>query len=664
METISQALVGIRKDTKYRLNIDYISEFLGSEDSLYVLFTKETICVSDIINFPPKNEYLLLSNRFNKKLSDEVNLNQRYEWQRISFNNLDISDYNYIYIFGNKTHKGNEIEKYSRYYFLDNIILRPMSYGLVKQDLNYNFCDIGAIEIPIKIEKEIEESDTLLVKLVNSRLNFETEGKTIVFDEGTNDTIIYFSATYNDDYRFNPDYIVDIEFESTKKGDIGKENISLTINNNDLEVDVYAENYCDEDSLYIYVDITQKNFSSINEGQVYLYLPKGFVNKFKHTILENTLDPNVQITTFSQSENLESIYKINLNSTLSKSSVHGIEEDLKLRIKFSLQMDMLDSLNIIKTVTNLFVDGCEKTQYDTVYNNSMRNRIVLNDTIVCNSFDLSYLKSRNLKFIDGNDIDDLILTKSGEYIVSYETVEECVVQNTFNLKISNDFFLETNLSYKDSTDITIKIDSKFISAIDSIREFTGKEIYKIYPIREGYSGQGSTLTNLSPKVNSYQIADSLFIERDYDIINQKYDIQNNHYQNVLIYYPKADSIIIESDGEFFDGCEFRNGKTSEVIYLSDSSNRVFDYYMEDRIINLFPNPTDRVINLEYEVLFKGLYTFSIFDLLGRELYTNTKYIHRGSYKESIDISEFVSGTYSIMIVSPKETYFQKFMISK
>lgn len=662
METISQELFGLKKNTKYKLDIDLISQFLGREDSLYIMFTKETICENDTINFPPKDEYLLLSHPFHNKLSDEVNLNQRYSWQHITFNNLDISDFRYIYIFGNKN---IEKDRSPDYYFLDNIILRPMSYDLIKQDLNYSFCDIGTIDIPIKIEKEIEEADTLLVKLVNKRLNFDTEGKTIVFGEGTKDTIIYFSATYNDDYRYNPEYIVDVVLESTEKGDIGKENLSLTINNNNLEVEVYADNYCNEDSLFLYVDVTQKDFNSINEGQVYLYLPRGFVNKFKQTIIENTLDPNVQITTFSLTENNESVYKIHINNTLAKSSVHGINEDLKLRIKFSLKMGMLDSFNIIKTVTNLFADGCEKTQYDTVYNNAMRNRIVFNDTTLCSSLDLSYLESRDIKIIGGNDSDDLVLTKSGDYVVSYTTVEDCEVLDTFNLNLTNDFYLESNISYSDSSNMMFRIDEKFYSVTDPIREFSGSSFYKVYPVfKASSSGRGSSIPGFSPSVSSYQIEDTLFLERKYDILNTKFNEQNSSYQEIVIYYPKSDSIVIESISSYYNGCDNKTDELKKVIYLKDSSNRIYDYQLKERIINIYPNPTDRIVNLEFEVVREGQFSFHIFDLLGRELYSDYNNFKRGSYKKSIDISDFTNGTYSFMIVTPENSYFKKFLIFK
>lgn len=662
IETISQELIGLNKNEKYVLELDINSTALSNTDSLNVMFTKEEICYNDILNFPQKSEYLLLSNRLLYNSGDVEDYRHGYEWQHIVFNNLDISEYKYIYIFGNVYESGSG---YIAYYFLDDISLRPMSYSVDKNEIVYNFCDIGTIDIPIKIEKEIEEADTLLVKVANSRLNFETEGKVIVFGEGTKDSTIYFTATYNDDYRYNPEYIVDIELESNKKGNLGKEDLTLTINNNNLDVNVYADNYCNEDSLFFYVEITQEDFSSIDEGRIQLYLPKSFINYNNSIIIKNTLDPEVHITTLSQTENLESIYKINLNNTLAKSTVHGVDEDLKLIIRFAVKMNLLDSLNIIKTVTNLFADGCEKSRFDTIYSNQLRNRIVFNDTTLCNNLDLSYLESKEIKVVQGNDIDDLTLTKSGDYVVSYTTVEDCVVLDTFNLNLTNDFHLKSNISYSDSTNIQIRIEDKIYSETDSIREFIGSSIYKIYPVfKASGSGSGASLPNLSPSNSSYQIDDTLFIERNYDIVNAKFNEQNSNYSNIIIYYPKSDSIVIESSSSYFNGCEHKTEEAIKVIYLSDSNNRIYDYQQKERIINIYPNPTDRIVNLEFEVLREGQFSFHIFDLLGRELYSDKSSFKRGSYKKSIDISDFTNGTYSFMIVTPDNSYFKKFLIFK
>lgn len=663
VETISQRLIGIKENVKYKLDLDMNSFATASEVArFYIMFTKEELCIENKLNINAIEDYLLLSNKMDYNITRNNIRNHGMSWQHLEYNNLDLSGYNYVYFLANKNNE-NDLTRY--YYFLDNISLRPMSYGLIKQELNYNFCDIGTIDIPIKIEKEIEESDTLLVKVANSRLSFETEGKTIIFDEGTKDTIIHFSATYNDDYRYNPEYIVDVVLKSTKKGDIGKESISLTINNNDLEVEVYADNYCDEDSLFFFVDITQKSFNTIDEGRIHLFLPKNFINYNNPVIIENTLDPEVHITTISQTENLESIYKINLNNTLAKSTVHGIDEDLKLIIRFAVRMELLDSLNIIKTVTNLFADGCEKTRFDTIYSNQLRNRIVFNDTTLCNSLDLSYLESREIKVVQGHDIDDLTLTKSGDYVVSYTTVEDCVVLDTFNLNLTSDFYLESNIIYSDSTNIQIRIEDKIYSETDSIREFKGRSIYKIYPVfKASGSGSGASLPSLSPSNSSYQVDDTLFIERNYNIVNAKFNEQNSNYQNILVYYPKSDSIVIESSSNFYNGCDNKTDESRKVIYLKDTNNRIYDYHLKERIINLYPNPTDKIINLEFEVLREGQFSFHLFDLLGRELYSDNSNFKRGSYKKSIDISDFVNGTYSLMIVTPENSYFKKFMIFK
>jgi hypothetical protein len=663
VETISQRLIGIKDNVKYKLDLDMNPFATASEVArFYIMFTKEELCSENKLNLNVKKDYLLLSNKMDYNITRNNIRNHGMSWQHLEYKNLDLSGYNYVYFLANKNNE-NDLTGY--YYFLDNISLRPMSYGLIKQDLNYNFCDIGTIDIPIKIEKEIEDADTLLAKVANSRLNFETEGKVLVFEEGTKDTVIYFSATYNDDFRYNPEYLVDVELISNKYGNIGKENITLTINNNDLEVDIYADNYCDEDSLFLYVEIIQKNFNSIESGQVFLYFPKSIEYDNKPIILKNSLDPNLFITSTSQTEKLERVYKISFNNTISKSSTHGVDEDLSVLIKLPIRVELLDSLFIFKTVTNLFADGCEKTQYDTVYHNGLRNRIVFNDTTLCNSLDLSYLESREIKVVQGNDIDDLTLTKSGDYVVSYTTVEDCEVLDTFNLNLTSDFYLESNISYSDSSNLQIRIEDKIYSETDSIREFKGSSIYKIYPVfKASGSGSGASLPSLSPSNSSYQADDTLFIERKYDIVNTKFNAQNSNYQNILIYYPKSDSIVIETSSNFFNGCDNKTDESRKVIYLKDTNNRIYDYQLKERIINIYPNPTDRIINLEFEVLREGQFSFHIFDLLGRELYSDNSNFKRGSYKKSIDISDYVNGTYSLMIVTPENSYFKKFIIFK
>lgn len=660
-ETISQELNGLDSNEKYKLSLD-INPFPGlDDDSLHILFTKEKLCYNDTIFFPPKNERLLLSHRMDYNYTNNSDYNHGFEWQHITFNNLDLKGFNYIYIFSLLY---SPDLGYVDYYFLDNISLKPMSYTLNKEDLNYNFCDNGFVDIPIRIEKEIKDADTLLVKVSNERLNFETDGKIIFFDKGTKDTTIYFTATYNNDYRWNPNYLIDVEFESNKKGNLGKDNITITISNNDLDIKVYSDNYCNEDSLFFYVEITQSDYNSIENGQIYVHLPPSLYGPQKTEILENSLDPDVKITTYAGINSGEPIYKIFLHNTLSKSTVHGIDEDLKLKIKFSSAVNIIDSIGIIKTVSNLFSDGCEKIQFDTIYFNSLRNRVMFNDTSACN-LDLSYLIPRNIRVVDGPDKDDLLLSETGQYIISYSTIGGCVVLDTFNLTSISDFSLNSNVSVLDSSLISFKIETIISSKIDTISEITGTKIYKIYPVFEGRLGSsGYPIENLSPQINSYQIKDTFFVEQKYDILNAKYTDNNGMYFNVIINYPKSETIQIASSSKVFDGCNMRVDTSLFIYHIPDSLNRIFDYKVKNRLINIYPNPTDNELNVEFEVFPRGVYYFKIYDLLGREIYSESEYYNLGSYSKTISVKNMVNGTYTIMIVSPLKTYFYKFIIYK
>lgn len=659
-ETISQELIDLKVDTKYYLELEVIPRFLGNEDSLYVLFSNKMLCEKDLINFPENEDYLLFSHPFHNK--SKLSLLENYKWNKIVFKNLIIGKYNYIYIFANKDIKEDSLSH--AYYFIDNIVLRPMSYGVIAEDLNYNFCESDTLSIPVKIEKEIEEADTLVVKVANERLNFETDGKLIEFGEGTKDTIIYFSATYNEDYRLNPEYLLDIELISNKKGELGTESLTLTIKDNDLEIDIWADEFCNKDSVLINVEITQKGFSSIKEGSISITLPRSLQAVIDNNILENTLDPSLQYFYNNQTDNFESIYQIYLNNTLGKSTVHGIEEDLKIRIRFATKMDFQDSLNIIKTETNLFADGCKKVQYDTLINNSLRNRLLLKDTTVCSSLDLSKYGDRDISVVGGVDTDDLLIEKSGLYTVSYLTNETCFVTDSFNVEVIDDFYLDDEIVFNDSSEIYFRFDSKFHTNNDTIRDYTNRIIHKIYPVESGNRGNGkSNNASLSPDVELSQIADTLFYERNYNISNVEYDERNEHYSSVRTSYPLADSIVIETTTEYYDGCSNNAVSNKNVYYLKDS-NRIYNYKQKDRIINLYPNPADSKLTLEFESLKQGMYNFSIYNLIGERVFETSKVYKKGSFRETFDIEYLVNGTYSVVITSPMNVYHKKFMVFK
>ncbi|MDP4115150.1 MAG: T9SS type A sorting domain-containing protein, partial [Bacteroidota bacterium] len=79
----------------------------------------------------------------------------------------------------------------------------------------------------------------------------------------------------------------------------------------------------------------------------------------------------------------------------------------------------------------------------------------------------------------------------------------------------------------------------------------------------------------------------------------------------------------------------------------------------------YPNPFNPATNIKFSIPKSGLVTLQIFDILGKEVYTNSKeYQQAGSYTINIDASKLSSGTYFYKLSSGKFTETKKMQILK
>ncbi len=74
---------------------------------------------------------------------------------------------------------------------------------------------------------------------------------------------------------------------------------------------------------------------------------------------------------------------------------------------------------------------------------------------------------------------------------------------------------------------------------------------------------------------------------------------------------------------------------------------------------IFPNPTDAILNLKWQVTATEKGEVTITDLLGRQVYTNTILLTEGNGTSQIDLSGFTSGSYIISIKSANINYTNK-----
>ncbi|HEY0298107.1 MAG TPA: T9SS type A sorting domain-containing protein [Arachidicoccus sp.] len=79
------------------------------------------------------------------------------------------------------------------------------------------------------------------------------------------------------------------------------------------------------------------------------------------------------------------------------------------------------------------------------------------------------------------------------------------------------------------------------------------------------------------------------------------------------------------------------------------------------IINVFPNPTKNVLNVNINTVDRINGTITIFDMLGRAVYTE-KVDYLGLVNKQINVANFGTGIYSLQITNNKNAYKTKFIV--
>ncbi len=99
---------------------------------------------------------------------------------------------------------------------------------------------------------------------------------------------------------------------------------------------------------------------------------------------------------------------------------------------------------------------------------------------------------------------------------------------------------------------------------------------------------------------------------------------------------------------------------SEWIDISPSATSI-DENEVSATLNLFPNPTNGLVNLEYISGNQGNINISVVNTLGATVYT-TNAVSNGSLNKSIDLSQLTKGIYFVNVVSQNGTTTKKLII--
>ncbi|MBN8570618.1 MAG: T9SS type A sorting domain-containing protein [Ignavibacteria bacterium] len=78
----------------------------------------------------------------------------------------------------------------------------------------------------------------------------------------------------------------------------------------------------------------------------------------------------------------------------------------------------------------------------------------------------------------------------------------------------------------------------------------------------------------------------------------------------------------------------------------------------------YPNPFNGQTNIEFEIKNKDEYNFTVFDIMGREVYSEKKFLSEGRYIINLELDNFSTGVYFYKLSSQKITLTKKMTMIK
>ena len=81
-------------------------------------------------------------------------------------------------------------------------------------------------------------------------------------------------------------------------------------------------------------------------------------------------------------------------------------------------------------------------------------------------------------------------------------------------------------------------------------------------------------------------------------------------------------------------------------------------------INLYPNPTSDVLNIDLELTQEANVEFMVIDMTGKSVFVRSLSSNEGSNKMSFDMNDLPAGIYMMNVISGKEMITKRFIIQR
>jgi len=157
-----------------------------------------------------------------------------------------------------------------------------------------------------------------------------------------------------------------------------------------------------------------------------------------------------------------------------------------------------------------------------------------------------------------------------------------------------------------------------------------------------YSKSGSTLSTVPAKTGQYYPTSAT------DWRSETIDLSA---------YDGQSSVLIKFNGN----SNYGNNLYIDNLRIVDATTSSIDENEVSATLNLFPNPSNGLVNLEYISGNQGNITISVVNTLGATVYT-TNAVSNGSLHKSIDLSQLTKGIYFVNVASQNGTTTKKLII--
>jgi hypothetical protein len=328
------------------------------------------------------------------------------------------------------------------------------------------------------------------------------------------------------------------------------------------------------------------------------------------------------------------------------------------------------------TVTNLCGTGTSQ-DYTVTVSQAPAQPLITGDSLVCtnqsanlsaNGTNIDWYNANGFWVGSGNNFTTPSLTSSSTYFA-----EETVVSGGTISHIG----LEDNLT---ATGGNFTGDQGLI--FDAVLPFTLKSV-KVYA-----DGDGNRTIQVLDQSGNIMNSGSYFLPDGESRVDLNYDIPaGTNYtitavqppnlfrsnSNVSYPYGSADTVLIHSststssfyyffyDWEIQVGAQSCTSDQSSFTVQVDTCNAIDEVDLSQDV-HIYPNPNKGVFEFEFNIKGNTKWSYTITNIVGKELYLSSPGVSSGLYKENINLANLASGIYSINIFIGGEQYSKRFVV--